>query len=130
MDLNRLACPCCGKSECTPALVAAIDTLESIAGPQKMTSGYRCKEHQSVLRLAWVRGKMEWDKTHPGKKYPKPEPALHSQHSTGNAIDVLCADEDQAELIAAAKRAGFRGIGIGHGMLHFDVRQAETTWHY
>ncbi len=130
MDLNRLACPCCGKSECTPALLAALDTLESTDGPQKITSGFRCKEHQSVLRLAWVRGKMEWEKTHPGDRYRVPEPSLHSQHSTGNAIDELCPNDEQPERIAAAKRAGFRGIGIGNGMLHLDVRQSETTWRY
>jgi uncharacterized protein YcbK (DUF882 family) len=130
MDLNRLACPCCGETRCTPALISSLDALEATDGPQRITSGYRCPNHQAVLRQAWVRGKLEWEKTHQGQKYPVPEPALNSQHSLGNAIDELCPNDEQPARIEAAKRAGFRGIGIGNGMLHLDVRPVAAEWRY
>lgn len=126
---DRLACPCCGVAGCTPELVMALADLEKAAGHQAVTSGYRCEQHQSNLRLAWVRGKIEWDKDHPGEKYTSPEPALHSKHSTGTAIDVLCAKESQPDLIAKAGSAGFCGVGVGDGFLHLDLGPVRA-WVY
>jgi hypothetical protein len=50
--------------------------------------------------------------------------ANHSQHINGNAFDVpvsnLSQDERRA-LISDAYDAGFKGVGVYNGSLHFDV---------
>lgn len=127
---NRFRCPCCGVDGCTPELKAAVCNIEAIYGKLPLNSSFRCSQHQANLRQAWVRGKIEWSKTHPNQKYPQAEPSLHSQHSTGKAIDVACREEKQADLIAAAKRCGFKGIIRGKTFVHLDMREHpyESTY--
>lgn len=53
--------------------------------------------------------------------------ARHSQHMSGNAIDVDVANmsiEDRKKLISLARARGFTGIGVYDNSLHFDMRKS------
>ena len=90
--MDRLACPCCGKNECTPELVASLARLEKEIGGLRVTSGYRCSKHNQ-------------DPTVKGRP--------RSKHLCGRAVDVLIpADLANRDFIDAACRAGFNGLGV------------------
>lgn len=86
----------------------AFTGLQSMmANPLKVTSAYRTPEHN-----ASVGG------------------AKHSQHIEGNAFDVDVSGMSRAEqvqLIKNARQAGFKGIGVYDGRLHFDVG-SDRAW--
>ncbi len=55
----------------------------------------------------------------------------NSQHLYGRAADISVANHDRRELVEAALRAGFTGIGLGRTFLHVDTRAAPlTVWQY
>lgn len=95
-------------SNMSPAALAAFASLEDVWGlPLSVTSGYRSPEHNA--RVGGAKG---------------------SQHLHGNAYDVDVSSlsiEDRVALIEAARAAGFGGVGVYDGSLHFDVG-AERAW--
>lgn len=54
--------------------------------------------------------------------------APRSQHLTGTAFDISMANHDPAAFIAAARKAGFRGIGTypRSGFVHIDTGPARS----
>ena len=75
--------------------------------PLKVNSAYRSPEHNAKVGGA--------------KK---------SQHMHGNAFDVDVSHlsrKQRLDLIAKAKQAGFRGVGVYNNALHFDVG-GERAW--
>jgi uncharacterized protein YcbK (DUF882 family) len=90
-----------------PETLAAFMALERSWGPLLVTSGFRCELHNQAVGGA-----------------------RNSQHLVGKAIDVLCEPTKADALVAAAKVAGFRGIGHGVGFLHVDTRACAAEWHY
>ena len=67
---SELACSCCGKNEMTQETVDALQALrESIGRPLRLSSAYRCPEHNSKVSST-------------GKSGP---------HTTGKAIDIVCS---------------------------------------
>lgn len=85
----------------TPNAQGALERLQGAVGPLKITSGYRDPEHNAAVGGA-----------------------KGSQHIHGNAFDVDTSgmnDEARAALIMRAREAGFGGIGVYDGSLHFDV---------
>lgn len=108
--MDRLACPCCGKNGCTPALITALALLEKELGELRVTSGYRCMAHNIAAG---------------GKP--------RSKHLSGKAVDVLIpADVSDRDFIAAARRAGFGGIGVHKEKrwAHLDLRVVGAMWEY
>ena len=87
---------------------AAWSTLSQNWGqPLSITSGYRSPEHNT--RVKGVKG---------------------SQHLHGNAFDIDARGmsiPQRQELIRAARKAGFRGIGVYENSLHFDVG-GDRAW--
>lgn len=87
----------------------ALDRLQalrtSLGRPMIVNSGYRSPEHN----------------THVGG-------ALRSQHLQGAAFDISMANHDPAEFIAAARKAGFRGIGTypRSNFIHIDIGPARS----
>jgi uncharacterized protein YcbK (DUF882 family) len=128
--MDRLACPCCGVNLCTPELVMALTDLEEVIGPVAVTSGYRCQAHNDALRVKYLADKQAWEAAH-ASPFPGAQPAEHSQHLLGKAVDFLCKKEDQARAIVEGGRAGFRGVGIAATWLHMDVRPGVAAcWRY
>lgn len=56
--------------------------------------------------------------------------ASRSRHLEGDAADIAIGSHDRRTLVEAALRAGFRGIGLGQGFLHVDLRPNPVTWPY
>ena len=106
--MDRLACHCCGKNGCTKGLVTALALLEKELGELRVTSGFRCVPHNQSAG---------------GKP--------RSKHCSGKAVDVLIpADVSDRDFIAAARQAGFGGLGIGLKWAHLDLRVVQTIWGY
>lgn len=109
---RELACPHCGKNECTQELVDALEALRAVLGrPVQVDSAYRCAEHNKAIG-------------------GKPQ----SQHLLGRAADVRCMDLDAAAMERAARLVnGIRGIGRSSPpmrYIHVDVRETPAKWCY
>ena len=67
---KELSCSCCGENKMTQETVDALQALrESLGRPLKLSSAYRCPEHNSKV-------------SYTGKSGP---------HTTGQAIDIACS---------------------------------------
>jgi uncharacterized protein YcbK (DUF882 family) len=103
--MDRFACPCCGKNEMKEEALKAFECLESIVGPLKVNSAYRCEKHNRSLNGA-----------------------LKSYHLVGQAFDIPYTNTSKrVEFIKAARKAGYRGIIIYKWGFHLDIRVEEYT---
>jgi uncharacterized protein YcbK (DUF882 family) len=90
-----------------PQAQAALERLQGATGPLRVISSYRDPEHNA--KVGGAKG---------------------SQHIHGNAFDIDTTgmdDSQRAQLIARAREAGFHGIGVYKGSLHFDIGP-ERAW--
>ena len=108
----ELACKCGGRF-CAGEYwhdAGFLDALEAlradIAQPLVINSGHRCE-----LWNAHVGG------------------VANSMHRT-IAVDIALAGHDRHVLLAAAKRQGFTGFGLGRHFLHLDRRPHAARWFY
>lgn len=54
-----------------------------------------------------------------------------SQHLLSKAIDLLVENNDIKRFLEICKNNGIKGIGIGNGWLHIDIREGpNATWFY
>ncbi len=81
------------------------DLRSSLGRPVIVTSGYRTQEHNN--RVGGVAG---------------------SLHLKGMAADIVVRGLRPDELAQAARKAGFRGIGIYNNFLHVDIRLQKASW--
>ena len=117
---SELACSCCGKNEMTQETVDALQALrESIGKPLRLSSAYRCPEHNSKVSST-------------GKSGP---------HTTGMAIDIACSGKDAWELLSFAmiRSKVWKGIGVSQKgkhesrFIHLDTIEADNRpwiWSY
>ena len=113
---KEFRCPC-GRRKCDAApldmrLVVELQKLRDMIGhPITVTSGCRCKQHNSTLQNA-SRG---------------------SKHLEGIAADIVCSEltpvefKKFAEAIPAFERGG---IGLYDWGIHVDVRGTRARWDY
>lgn len=95
-----------------PELVDMADIGRGYSGiPWKITSGFRTPEYNKNIGGA-----------------------VNSDHLTGDAIDVLCRnDEERWKIIDGAMKAGFRRFGIGEGFVHIGLAKHKAQgvmWTY
>ena len=117
---SELACSCCGKNEMTQETGDALQALrESIGKPLRLSSAYRCPEHNSKVSST-------------GNSGP---------HTTGMAIDIACSGKDAWELLSFAmiRSKIWKGIGISQKgnhesrFIHLDTIEADNrpwVWSY
>ena len=87
-------------------LLQRLQSLRSALGrPVYITSGYRNREHN-----ARVGG------------------SPNSYHLRGMAADIRVPGVSPRDLAAAAREAGFRGIGIYSSFVHVDIRINSAEW--
>lgn len=85
---EELRCPCCGENGFSPITLQRLNNLRAFLGfPLPMTSGYRC------LKYNRQRG-------------------FTQTHATGQAADLAVSHIKAFQLIEAAPRFGFTGIGV------------------
>lgn len=81
---------------------------DMIGKPIRITSGYRCYEHNVAV-----------------------DGAENSMHMWGKAADVVVNGMTGDDIATVARQVGgFNGIGIGANMCHVDVRKTPATWRY
>ena len=117
---KELSCSCCGKNEMTQETVDALQNLrEAIGKPLKLSSAYRCPEHNSKVSSTGNTG----------------------PHTTGKAIDIKCSGKDAWELLSFAmiRSKVWKGIGISQKgkhssrFIHLDIIEADNrpwVWSY
>lgn len=109
--------PQCTTTEIDQTLVDLLETMRSfIKAPLRISSGYRCKHKQAELRLAGY-------ETSVGQ----------STHELGRAADVTGASTGLTgkTLEQAARKAGFRAVGVGNLFVHVDLRDdKDRRWTY
>lgn len=104
---KEIACRCCGELVIVDAAMDALQTMRSIMdAPLVILSGHRCAAHNEAVGGA-----------------------LDSQHLK-LAFDIATAGHDRGALYAAAKVAGFTGIGFMENGLHADIRATPAHWDY
>jgi uncharacterized protein YcbK (DUF882 family) len=118
--LSRYACPCCGvmpKDE----LIRHVEDLEKEWGKRlQINSCMRCQKRNNMLIERWKRLKE--------KGIDSPQPAKHSLHMEGIAVDIgMINKEDQERLILLAEKVGFRGIGRYFWGTHIDLGE-QRFW--
>ncbi len=94
---------------------------DALLYPIHITSGFRCKAHQDQMR-----NELKEDGTH---KY---ETAVgQSTHEQGRAADIRTNKHTGIQLEEAARKAGFRSIGVASTWVHVDTRSDKTrSWNY
>lgn len=105
----------CGKCEfqqISGILIERLETLRERFGcPIRVTSGYRCAEHQANLRRQGV-------ETAAGK----------SQHELGNAADISALDIPRLSSLA---QIDFKSVGTAASFVHVDTRDDKPRrWAY
>lgn len=107
---SEFACKCgtCRGGMMQLPLLLSLDRLRTSWGnPLTIVSGLRCKLHNRLE--GGTSG---------------------SLHTFGLAVDLAGDGIHTVEFMEHAIRAGFRGIGQGHGILHLDVRPEFASWTY
>lgn len=110
---KELSCKCGGR-HCrgeyfhNPEFLDALERLRIAAGrPLVVTSGRRCRGHNAAVKGA-----------------------SRSQHMLAIAVDISLFGHDRQDIVNAALKAGFTGIGFGSSFLHLDWRPTRTAFHY
>ena len=108
---SEFACRCCGKADIDPRLVDALQELRDLANaPIRVTSGYRCPEHNRAVGGA-----------------------KQSRHLRRHAADIVIKSLSVTVMYELAEQvAAFRNGGIGvypeQGFIHVDIREGRTRW--
>ena len=99
----EFTCPCgCGFDTINSSLVRMLQEIRDKVGMIEITSGFRCKTHNSEI------GGVE-----------------KSAHMRGQAVDIkVHGSQHRFHLLKSAIDSGFTRIGIGQGFLHLDI---DTT---
>ncbi|MCJ7749290.1 MAG: D-Ala-D-Ala carboxypeptidase family metallohydrolase [Desulfobacterales bacterium] len=108
--VSELSCRCGCRKPPDPHLTLRLQTLRDYLNkPLVINSGARCEAYNTA-----VGGE-------PG-----------SLHLQGLAVDIKCLDSAfRLQLIEAALRLGFTGIGVKQGMVHIDLRPSiPVFWLY
>ena len=110
--IDEFKCTHCGTEEMKEDFLIMLDRAREEAGvPFKITSGYRCDEHNKAIGGA-----------------------THSAHTTGYACDIACANsEHRFKIITALLGRGFNRIGVSKQFIHVDCDPSlpcKVIWTY
>jgi uncharacterized protein YcbK (DUF882 family) len=107
---KELECKCsnedCKTQTISKELIDKAQTVRNDLGPLKITSAYRCSEHNKKIGGA-----------------------SKSQHVLGNALDIKPLKATMSELLNKC-RTLFNGIGVNSKFTHVDVRKTKAEWTY
>jgi zinc D-Ala-D-Ala carboxypeptidase len=103
---SEFACKCgCGGKKISMELVEKLEKVRVLYGlPMKITSGYRCLEHNSKVGGS------------PG-----------SSHIDGEAVDIECVDSGKRDILVGFLRGQFTRMGIAQNFIHVDVSKSKVS---
>lgn len=109
---EEFICKCgCGQGEMNPLLLSGLEDFRYwLETPIHITSGFRCKEHNS-----------------------KVGGAPNSQHLVGNAADIYVKGMSGPSLYKKLLKwnpTQFNGVGIGNTFIHVDCRAVPALFFY
>jgi len=108
---NEFACPCCGKNDISPTLVAKLQILRNRVGePINVTSGVRCKAYNKKI-----------DGVNNSPHIPYSVIMNGISRCIGRAADIQVAGIPPYILANIAENIGNMRIGIYPNHLHLDV---------
>lgn len=115
---DELKCKHCGSNKMDQDFLNWLDKVrEEYGKPMKLSSAYRCPEHNAKVSST-------------GRNGP---------HTTGKAVDVLVSGKDAHALTMIALKKGATGLGVRQNgahdgrFLHLDCLQGPTrpwVWNY
>ncbi|MET4294703.1 uncharacterized protein YcbK (DUF882 family) [Bradyrhizobium sp. LB8.2] len=90
-----------------PGFLSKLDVARSFCSfPWRVTAGYRTAAHNKLIGGASA-----------------------SRHLTGEAADIACTDSSSRyAIVAAAIKAGIKGIEVCDRHIHLDNRSKPTLW--
>lgn len=104
---REIACKGTGAVLAVPAALDALEDMRREWGkPLVIVSGYRSQAHNAKVGGAKA-----------------------SKHMEGTAFDISCKPSEQEGMIAAARKAGFVGVGRYDHWIHVDLGPARTWDH-
>lgn len=116
-DTSEFECSCysCDELWVDSDLIALLDKIREYVGqPVHVTSGYRCKSKQAMLKES---GRLTAVGT--------------SQHELGKAADLVSFDWSGKDLAIVAQECGVKAIGIANSWIHIDTRSDKIRrWSY
>ena len=110
---SELACKCgCGSAYIAPRSLEKLEALRNMIGlPFHINSCARCPRHNSLVGGA----PLSFHRSTP--------------NSPTKAYDISLRTVDKADLIAAARRGEFKGIGVNYNsFVHCDDRTNRAEW--
>ena len=117
---DEMACSCCGKSDMDDEFMRILQSIrDEMQRPLKITSGFRCEEHNQRVSTT-------------GKKGP---------HTFAKAADILISGADAMRLFTIAQKHGVSGVGMSQRgahakrFVHLDILSPDegprpTVWTY
>jgi zinc D-Ala-D-Ala carboxypeptidase len=109
---EEFVCPCCGVEDMQETFLTMLDlSREQADVPFRITSGYRCRKHNTEIGGA-----------------------THSAHVTGHAVDIACSSTaHRYKIVKTLLSNGFNRVGVSAHFIHVDNDPAlpcNVMWTY
>ena len=101
---DEMKCQHCGELKIDEELMDLIQDARETLGPLKITSGYRCPEHNNNI----------------SKKT-----GLKGPHTTGKALDVATNNSQHRKELITYFAPKVQGLGIAKSFIHIDLLNKE-----
>ena len=113
-SVSEMSCRCCGKEDMDSEFMRMLQELRNEIGPLRITSGFRCEEHNERISTT----------------------GRHGPHTEAKASDILISGERAMLLFEKARQIGFSGIGVSQKgphhkrFVHVDTLERKALWSY
>tara|TARA_B100000029_G_scaffold5246_1_gene5835 strand:+ start:293 stop:682 length:390 start_codon:yes stop_codon:yes gene_type:complete len=100
---DEVKCQHCGELKIDEELMDLIQDARDTLGPLRITSGYRCSEHNNNISSTGPSG----------------------PHTTGKAIDIAAKSSQQRKELIDYFATKVSGLGIAKSFIHIDLLTSE-----
>ena len=100
---DEVKCQHCGELKIDEELMDLIQAARETLGPLRITSGFRCSEHNNNISSTGPTG----------------------PHTTGKAIDIATKSSQQRKELIAYFASKVSGLGIAKSFIHIDLLYEE-----
>ena len=100
---DEVKCQHCGELKIDEELMDLIQDARETLGPLRITSGYRCSEHNNNISSTGPTG----------------------PHTTGKALDIATSNSQQRKELIDYFATKVSGLGIAKSFIHIDLLTSE-----